>query len=423
MAERGISRREFAKAAVAIGGASALAACMDRGESPSIPAGGDPSSLPARQHAWNDFLSTDDHGNHRSPRHHVLLYYDYDGAETRAGAATPIDDERETVEDAFRSLERAYAWSNEGLLFTVGYSRRYFDRFDTSPEGVDLPRPEPLADFEDPEPDEPDVIVHLASDHAEVVLEAGQALRGDRETVNDRSMDATLNDVLEFQERRTGFIGDGLPAENDDVDGIPEGAVDEEAPMYMGFKSGFKGNQATEDRVTIQSGPYEGGTTQHVSKIRLHLDQWYNQDSRYQRVGKMFCPAHADEERVEGPGDNLGAASGVNACPAHGEAAREKGFVGHAQKNAAAREKGAPIMLRRDFDSTDDEQAGLHFLALQREIADFVETREAMNGTDAAEADGVGTRHNNGILQYMTVLRRGNYLLPPRERRALPRPA
>ncbi|MFB6189909.1 MAG: Tat pathway signal protein, partial [Halapricum sp.] len=197
----------------------------------------------------------------------------------------------------------------------------------------------------------------------------------------------------------------------------------EDSPLFMGFKSGFEKNQASEDRVTIQSGPFEGGTTRHVSQIKLHLDQWYNQDSRYQRVGKMFCPAHAEQGLVEGVGDNLGTDSGMSECPADpAEDARNKGFVGHSQKNAQAREDDSPVIMRRDFNSTDDEHAGLHFVALQRGISDFEDTRRAMNGTDAAEAGGVGTRHNNGILQYMTVQRRGNFLVPPRGKRALPEP-
>jgi deferrochelatase/peroxidase EfeB len=191
----------------------------------------------------------------------------------------------------------------------------------------------------------------------------------------------------------------------------------------MNFVSGFERNQASEGRVTIQEGPFAGGTTQHVSKIRLNLQQWYDQDSREQRVGKMFCPVHAAEGRVEGPGHNLGNDSGMDGeCVEDVDAhAREHGTVGHAQKMAAdARREDEPLMLRRDFDSTDDGHAGLHFVAVQRSIVDFVETREAMNGERHAQESGVGQKLNNGILQYMTVLRRGNYLLPPREVRALP---
>jgi hypothetical protein len=310
------------------------------------------------------------------------------------------------------------------LQYTIGYSRAYFERFEADlPPSVDLPRPESLAPFEDIERDEPDAIVHLASDYGQVVLGAEAALRGERETLNGREQ-TPLTDVLTVDERRTGFVGGGLPAENQDVDGIPDTEpVDEDAPLFMGFKSGFKENQATEDAVTIETGPFAGGTTQHLSKISLHLDQWYEQDSRFQRVGKMFCPAHAEEGRVEGTGENLGTDSDLGDCPAHTtEDARTKGMVGHSQKTARAREDDAPQILRRDFDSTDGDQAGLHFLSLQRGIEAFVATREAMNGTDVAEESAVGTRTNNGILQYLTVERRGNYLLPPRDHRALPRP-
>jgi len=388
----------------------------------------DLSTLPARQHAWDEFLDRDDHGNVVAPRHRVLLLLNY------AGEGTPSDAERETAESAFRSLERAYQRGNDGLLFTVGYSPSYFERFDAGlPESVDLQKPRALASFEEPELDEQDAVVHLASDHAPVVLAAEEALLGEKSEVNGVEMDADISGTFERADRRTGFIGEGLPAENQDVDGIPSSEpVDEEAPMYMGFKSGYEKNQATEDRVTIPDGPFAGGTTHQLSKIRLNLDQWYQQDSRSQRVSKMFCPVHAEEDLVEGVGDNLGDSSQMEerGCPAHAEEhARTRGSVGHSQKSARARdEDGSPLMIRRDFDSTDrdedgDEgQASLHFVSLQRTISDFVDTREAMNGTDLAERSAVGQRNNNGILQYMEVLRRGNFLLPPREHRALPSP-
>ncbi|MBV0923629.1 Tat pathway signal protein [Halomicroarcula limicola] len=416
MTDRGISRREFAKSAVAIGGTAALAACLDRG-APDVPEGtDDPGGLPARQHAWNASLATDDAGNPRMPHHHVLLLLDYEGD------GAPTDGDRRQVEEALTGLERAYEWSNEGLLFTLGYTPSYFERFESGPTGVELPAPKALAPFEDPAFDTPDALLHLASDHESVVLAAEEALKGNRETVNDREVSATFSGVFTESDRRTGFVGPGLPADNQDVEGIPDSdPVPEESPLFMGFKSGFKGNQASEDRVSVDSGPFANGATEHLSFIRLHLQQWYEQDSREQRVSKMFCPAHADEDRVEGVGENLGTDSGMDECPEDVvESSRREGVAGHSQKMTRVREDDSPLILRRDFDSTDGGEAGLHFLSLQRSIADFVNTRESMNGTDVAENSAVGQRVNNGILQYMTVERRGNYLLPPRDLRALP---
>jgi hypothetical protein len=414
---RGVGRRAFLKSAVAIGGASALAACMDR-EDPSIPAGvEDPSSLPVRQHAWNEVLDRDDAGNVVPPRHHALLHLEY-------GGGTPTDADRETVETALRTLERAYEWSNDGVLFTLGYSPAYFERFDADlHESVDLPEPRALSALEDPVLDDPDAVLHLASDHASAVLEAEEALRGNRETANGVDVEATLTDVFSVADRRSGFVGDGLPADHQDTGGVPDSKpVPEDSPFYMGFESGYEKSQATEDRVTVQSGPFAGGTTQHASHIDLNLEQWYEQDDRESRVAQMFCPAHADSGAVEGTGENLGDSPQLEDCGDPVETARDRGVVGHSQKLEPVREDGRPIILRRDFDSTDGGHAGVHFLALQREIADFVRTREAMNATDVSDSTPVGRRQNNGIRQYLSVTHRGNYLLPPRGRRALPTP-
>jgi hypothetical protein len=431
-ASRSLSRRDFVKAAVAIGGIGALSACLNR-ESVDLPQGPDDPAYSTRQHAWNDALARDEHGNHVPPRHHVVRLLDYQGE------GTPSADERETLETALRSLERAYPRSHDGedghavgLLFTVGYTPAYFERFDAAlPETVDLPDPEPLAAFENPTADTPDVAIHFASDYGSVLLAAEEGLLGERESVNGVEMDADVSGILadadlddDGRTRRTGFIGDGLPAENQDVQGIPDSEpVPEDSPLYMGFESGFEGSQASEDRVTIGDGPFAGGTTQHLSAIELSLGQWYEQDSRFHREAAMFCPAHAENGRIEGTGENLGATNGVSACADDVESdAREKGIVGHAQKVASVRKDGQPRILRRDFDSTDGGRASVHFLAVQSGIGEFVATREAMNGTDAASEGAVGQRTNNGILQYMSVERRGNYLLPPRELRAFPEP-
>lgn len=412
----GVSRRTFLKGAVAVGGTTGLTACVRGQGNTSVPSGtDDPGDLPERQHAWNEVLRRDEAGNALLPRHHVLASF------SLPTAGTPDESARETVETALRSLERAYEWSPSGLLFTVGYSARYFDRFDGPlPESVDLPRPEPLAPFEDPSMDEPDVLIHLASDVARVPIEAEEALRGNRDDVNGASVDASLSSTLEPAGRRTGFVGAGLPAEHEDVADVDSGMIDDAAPLFMGFKSGFAMNQASEDRVTLESGPFGGGTTQHLSQMTIDLHQWYEQDGRFQRVAKMFSPTHAAEGLVEGAGDNLGQSSKMSAAAAPESAAAESGLVGHSQKLQSVRADGSPIILRRDFSSTDGDRPGLHFLSLHETIDDFVSTRTAMNGTELASETPVGTRNNNGILQYVTVLRRGNFLVPPRRLRSLP---
>lgn len=412
-------RREFMKAVVAVGGASALAACVGRSGGTEIPNGvEDPSTLPTGQHHWDEHLSTDDQGNTENARHHVLRYLHYPRDE-------PTKGDRLTIESALQSIEQAYEWSNEGVLFTLGYSPRYFDRFDIKPVGVDLPEPRPLADFEDPELDRDDAVLHLASDNAEALVEAEEALFGDRSTANEVAIEAKLSGVFDtpsdYPARRTGFVGGGLPAQfAPEVPDVPDDAVPEESPLFMGFKSGFSKNQASEDRVTIDTGPFAGGTTQHISALDLNLKPWYTQDDEWQRIAKMFAPTHADQGLVEGVGVNLGNDSKMDRVLDPMEAATRFGVVGHSQKMLSARRNDEPVILRRDFDTTDGGDAGLHFLAVQETITDFVNTRKAMNGTDLAANSPIGRRLNNGILQYLRTHRRGNFLLPPRRHRALP---
>ncbi|MFA9416749.1 Tat pathway signal protein [Natrinema sp. HArc-T2] len=418
--DRGISRRAFVRSAVAIGGASALSACLEREATEDVPqATLSPAELPDRQHAWNEFLATDDAGNVLPPEHHLLLGLEYVG-----DGPADATDEREQLEAAFRTLEKAYKRGNDGLAFTIAYSPAYFDRFDAAPTGVELPAPTALTPFEEPTLDEYDALLHLASDYGKVTLSVEEAMKGNLEQLNGIDVEETFDGVFEVADRRSGFIGRGLPADNQSsVAGIPDGdPVPEDAPMFMGFKSGFKKTQASEDRVTIQDGPFAGGTTLHLSKLKLTLSQWYGDDSRGQRVAKMFSPAHNADDLVEGAGHNLGDSSRVTEVSEDAAEVARKGTVGHAQKAARAREDGEPIILRRDFDSTDGDWATTHFLSLQRSIDDFVKTREAMTGTDLAKSSSVGTRTNNGILQYLTVQSRANYLVPPRERRSLPVP-
>jgi hypothetical protein len=77
--------------------------------------------------------------------------------------------------------------------------------------------------------------------------------------------------------------------------------------------------------------------------------------------------------------------------------------------------------LRRDFDTTDGGLAGLHFVSLQRAAADFTATRTAMNAAGAQLRNpSVTDTVNNGINEFIFVLRRGNYVVPARGQRSFP---
>lgn len=392
---------------MAAGGVAALSACLDR-ES-EVPAG-DPDRRPGRQHAWNGFLERDSHGNPQLPEHHVFLSLAYEGDDR--------DGDRAVVQEALTDLERAYEASNDGLLFTVGYSPAYFERFD-DPIEADLPPPGPVHGGEHVATDDADAFLHLASDHASAVMAARQALFGEGEA---NGTDVTgLEGVFAVERRRTGFVGPGLPAANDaNLLGLPEGAVDDAAPTFTNFRSGFRGSQATEDRVTLREGRFAGGTTQHVELFRLQLGEWF-EHSADGRVARLFAPDLGADDVGE-RGERLTDDTPVEAADGEAlrEVAEEHGVVGHVQKLARFREDGRPPILRRDVDSADNGEAGMVFVSLQRGFAEFRTLRLAMEGRDLAAETPVGERRDNGILQYVRNRRRGNFLVPPRRLRALP---
>jgi hypothetical protein len=382
-------RRRFlaGAAALAVGGAAA-AERLTTGA-----AGAEPAAAPADgQHRWDATLARDAHGNAVSPRHDRLLLFDLRRDPTRA--------DRATLEDALHALEQRFPHGPHGLLVTVGWGPRYFHRLRVpSP----VPVPEPLSSFELPTLDAYEVCVHLAGDDERRLAEAQSAL-----------LDGTKA-FLRHRETRTGFTGAGLPAAHQDVGGIPFGRpVAEGAPLYMGFKSGYRKNQASEDDVTIASGPFAGGTTMHVSRMRLRLDSWYALDER-ERVARMFAPQVTPKQVPRFTTDAPSDPAGLDRAASH------YGVVGHSQSSARARRHGKPLILRRDFDTADGGEAGLHFVCLQRTIADFVTTRKAMNAARAAFLNPeITPTDNNGINEFIFVTHRANYVLPPRQLRSFP---
>ncbi|MCL2419144.1 MAG: Dyp-type peroxidase [Conexibacteraceae bacterium] len=350
--------------------------------------------LPPRQYAWEAMLAKDQYGNAIAPRHDLLLLYDVRG--------TPNPRYARLLEAQLRRLEHSYPWSHDGLLFTVGWAPSYFERVlgAASP----IPRAEAMSEFEQPSIDHYHLCVHMACDDQQGLTSAAAALT------------RAVSRILRLRETRTGFAGAGLAAAHQRVGGIPAGNhVTEATPLFMGFKSALKKNQASEDLVTIDSGEFAQGTTMAVSYMQLRLDSWYQGLTYAERVARMYSPQTTPEQVARFTTDAESNPHLLN------QAINRYGAIGHSQASARARRDGKPVILRRDFDTVDGGQAGLHFVSLQRTIADFVTTRKAMNQANAQlQNPAITATDNNGINAFIFVLRRANYILPSRAERSFP---
>jgi hypothetical protein len=413
-----LTRRRFlAGAGVAVGAGAAAGVGIDRalgaGDTSGaavldVPLVAQPAGLPARQHAWTAYLARDLHGNSIPAQFDRLLFFDING--------TPAAAQARVLEAALRTLERTFAWLPSGLLFTAGWGPAYFR--DVLGVSSPVPPARALSDFEQPAIDDYHLCLHIASDDESRLASVEAALtRGTPIPYYTSAAEPLdISAALRLRETRTGFTGTGLPAERQDTGGIPAGQpVPGDSPLFMGFRSALRRNQASEDDVTLPDGPFAGGTTMHVSYLRLRLGTWYSQLSEAERVARMYAPQVTPEQEAKFTTD---AASDPALL---GQAITRYGVIGHAQTAACARRDGKPIILRRDFDTTDGGQAGLHFVSLQRTIADFVTTRTAMNATSAQlKNPSITDTVNNGINEFIFVLKRANYVLPTRDQRSFP---
>lgn len=182
--ERKIDRGTFFKSALVIGGAEALATAVDRHGDPEDLNPDSPYGVERknRQFAWK---ADDSRGP--PPHFHLLLHLDYQGDDP--------EQDRETVEAALQDLEETFGWKPAGLVFTLGYSRSYFERVDGSV-------PEPLQQSVHAEPavatdggSEHDALLHLASHDPRKMLAAESALWGE-ETVVDVDLGETFEGVF-----------------------------------------------------------------------------------------------------------------------------------------------------------------------------------------------------------------------------------
>lgn len=498
--DRGIERRSFMKSALAIGGASALSSALGVAGIPSVAGakdGHDPISFAARdnrQHAWDGYEKYfPERQQTLPPEHHLVLHVDY------TGEGEPSADDRTEAAEAFREIERNFEWSHEGVLFTVGYSAAYFDRFDEDlPKGIgpatevdfakpSLLRPETLINLsgvtlERERPvhaDTYDAVIHLASDDIRKLLMVEEMLWDeydpegvweDEQVEENMNFEHTLEGIFtkpeSYPERRVGFAGhenveERLAEDTEfDADRVPnedefEDEVGNEHPaaeLSMGFNDQYKNSLPRETNVTLledqrlvkpkSPGVFAQGTIQHVSKLNIDLDRFYDEHNLEQRRDRMFSPDH-DDENTGAVGENLGNSNAPGETPMRdvtqkpddptaGDKARETQpdwkedeVVGHAQKVARARfnmearitEEGQErlsggdreellpaeerdddlpghdgnqetegVLLRRDFVGTapaepgEGRTPGNHFIALMRFNPYMAYMRQAMNG-------------------------------------------
>ncbi|MFZ0042849.1 MAG: hypothetical protein WAK93_16175, partial [Solirubrobacteraceae bacterium] len=354
---------------------------------------------------WAHTERVDGDGNPVAPRFDRLLFFDVRGAVDTAHA--------HTLEAALRTLERRFHWGPDGLLFTVGWGPDYFR--DVLHDDSPIPAAKALSDFELPTIDDYHACLHLACNDQARLEQVESALVHGTE-LDGASGHLAISDVLTWRETRTGFVGAGLPARYQRTGGIPAGRpVPENSPLFMGFKSNLRKNQASEDAVTIADGPFAGGTTMQVSYMRLRLDSWYRDLSDRERIARMYAPQVTPQQVKDFTTDAKSDPNLLN------QAINRYGVIGHSQTSATVRRKNKPLILRRDFNTVDGGQAGLHFVSVQRSIADFVTTRNAMNASSAQlKNPAITDTVNNGINEFIFVLRRANYILPTRVDRSFP---
>jgi hypothetical protein len=353
-----VGRRAFARSALLVGGAGALGS-LERlaGVTPTArAAGSDPVGAGERlnrQHAWDAVEPTAASGNSAQPPHSLVLMLDY------VGDGEPSPGHRREVEAALTGIERQFAWHPDGVLFTIGYSAGYFDRFEADPPAGAAPDAQEtvvetvvdLTDLADTNtdatvPDRYDAVLLLASANEANLLATEAALWGDDDL--DVSFEGTFEGVFErpdgWPDRRVGFAGPAFQEREAEyeaqfLDG--EDAVPDESPLSMGFVAGFGESVPGEEVVTLRRGqrfpgpdvdaaavpdlPYVGevgtrdpgvfaqGTLKHLSYLELDLAAWYGEDGGDgaedgddQRRHQMYSPYHGEAETEARGGDRPG---------------------------------------------------------------------------------------------------------------------
>ncbi len=266
------SRRGLLRRLSALTGAAGLSGCSSllarQAESPTGDLDPNPRAddLPIRQHAWNERLRSDGAGNDLLPRH------------LRLSCSTLMPPRRICRGD--RRASDADAGGRLRVLRAapdmLGWGTSYFDTYgslDSSP----IRSPRVLSRTDDPD-------LRLRRDARPCERRSVEPRRrrvGDvrhaAEACGCGGAGSTRRRVLcrrpprRVRRRRASS---GPRRRGRRPRRYPRGVA-----AVHGVQAGRAGNQATEEYVTIDEGPFAGATTKHVANIRQRLSDWWEPPS------------------------------------------------------------------------------------------------------------------------------------------------
>ena len=333
---------------------------------------------PARQHAWTATLARDSDGNPIAPRFDRLLFFDVAGDPTPAHARRA----RGGAADARARLP----WGPSGLLFTAGWGPGYFER--SLRVAVADPARKGLSDFELPAIDDYDLCLHLACDDERRLAAIEAALLHGTLRCAAPTARSTSRARCAGARREPASPAPGCRPHTRTSAGSRRATPFRDRAAVHGLQVRPAPQPGDRGRRHDPSGPFAGGTTMQVSYMRLRLDSWYRNLTERERVARMYAPqvtpaqvAHFTTDAEQRPE------------PARTRRSTATASIGHAQTSARARRNGKPLIIRRDFNTVDGGQAGLHFVSVQRTIEDFITTRNAMNASVGPTPEPEHHRH------------------------------
>ena len=187
------------------------------------------------------------------------------------------------------------------------------------------------------------------------------------------------------------------------------------APLFMGFKSGLRKNQATEDAVTITDGPFAGGTTMQVSYMRLRLDSWYGSSaSESESRGCTRRRSRRSRSTTSRPTPRATPTCSARRSTATASSGTRKRRPAPAARQAT--DHPPRLQHRRRRPGRASLRLGPAHDRGLRHHPQRDERVAARSSRTRPSRDTV----NNGINEFIFVLKRANYIIPSRADRAFP---